>query len=97
MRHHYESDNETYSADAYTVAGHSGIGWYVLGWQTEPDADTEWSGIENRTGELVCVMVGDDAHWLFDPSDVTALARADYCGECGQIGCSHDGLDRSEA
>lgn len=90
MRHkaHYEEAPE-YTADAYKVAGHSGIAWSVLGWETEPDEDTEWSGCENRTGNLVCVMVGDDHKWSFDPSDVTPLADHEYCHECGQIGCGH--------
>jgi hypothetical protein len=42
-------------------------------------------------------MVGDDHEWLFEREEVSALERADYCGVCGQIGCSHDGLDRSDA
>jgi len=25
------------------------------------------------------------------------LMRESYCSVCGQIGCGHDGLDRSEA
>jgi hypothetical protein len=42
-------------------------------------------------------MVGDDEHHRLDPDDVTPIQREDYCGSCGQIGCCHDGLDRSEA
>jgi hypothetical protein len=38
---HYESDDVTFSADAYRVSGYGGIAWYVLGWETEPDEDTE--------------------------------------------------------
>lgn len=49
-----------------------------------------------RTGKVVCVMVGDDHKWTFEPEDITPLEREEYCGECGQIGCAHDGLDRSE-
>lgn len=90
----YEADRETWPADAYRVAGHDGVAWRVRGWETEPDEDTEWSGIENRTGRVVCVMVGDDRPFTFDPKDVTPLAREDYCGVCGQIGCAHDGYDR---
>ena len=95
MRVNYESDTPDLYPDAVQINGHSGIAWYVLGWETEPDEDTDWTGIENRTGQLACVMVGDDNHWLFDPDDIQTLAREDYCGECGQIGCCHDGLDRS--
>lgn len=95
-RPHYEDADADYPADAYRVAGYQGIGFYVLGWETQPDEDTEWSGIEERTGRLVVVMIGDDRRHVVDPEDVSPLDRAEYCGECGQIGCSHDGLDRSE-
>jgi len=101
MRHrkNYERDDETFSADAYTVnlKWAAGVAWYVLGWETEPDEDTEWSGYENRTGRIICVMVGDDEHFAFDPEDVTPLEREAYCGECGQVGCGNDGYDCSEA
>lgn len=99
MRHriHFETDTPDPYPDAVRIAGHPGVAWNVLGWESEPDDDTEWSGCENRTGRLVCVMIGDDHRWLFDPEDVQALNRAEYCGECGQIGCGHDGLDRTEA
>jgi len=98
MRHraHYESDDETFNADAYTVDGYSGIAFRVLGWETEPDEDTEWSGYESRTGRVVARMVGDDRNFTFDTDEIHAIDRADYCGECGQIGCSHDGYDRTE-
>ena len=108
MRKRYEKDDEAFSADAYTVKGYRGIAWRVLGWETEPGL-TEWWDKEAeemvydsepedvRTGRIVCIMVGDDHCFTFDPEDVTPLPREDYCGECGQIGCSHDGLYRSEA
>jgi len=97
MRKNYETDDKAFPANAYRVERYDGIAWYVRGWETEPDEDTEWSGFENRTGRVVCTMIGDDRHFAFDPSEVTPLERAEYCGVCGQIGCSHDGLDRSEA
>lgn len=79
-----------YAADAYTVAGWgAGIAWRVFGWETQPDADTEWSGIEERTGKLVCIMVGDDRTFAVDPDDVTPLPDDGYCPECGQTGCMH--------
>ena len=98
MRVHYEIDDKAFPEDAYSVGWHGGcdgIAWYVLGWETEPDIDTEWSGIMNRTGLIVCVMVGDNKHFLFDIDDISPFEREAYCGECGQIGCSHDGYDRS--
>ena len=96
MRTNYETDNETFDSEAYTVDGQGNIGWYVLGWETEPDEDTEWTGFENRTGRVVAIMIGDDSKFLFDPDELTPLEREDYCGECGQVGCTHDGYDRND-
>lgn len=93
---HYEEDDTAFPANAYTVKGYSGIAFYARGWETEPDEDTEWSGIEERTGRVVVTMIGDDHCYVVDESDITPLEREAYCSECGQIGCSHDGLDRSE-
>ena len=76
-----------YDADAYTVSQYTGVAWHVLGWETEPDADTEWSGYETRTGNLIAVMIGDDRHFSVDPDDVTPIGRDNYCGGCGQVGC----------
>ncbi len=94
MRHgmHYETDNEAFSADAYQVDGWRGIAWHVLGWQTEPDEDTEWSGCENRTGKVVCRMVGDDRDYAYDPDEIIPLAEDAYCRECGQVGCTHGAI-----
>jgi hypothetical protein len=93
----YEEDNETFSAAAYTVAGWgAGIAWHVWGWETEPDEDTEWSGMERRTGRVVATMVGDDCRFAIDPEDLTPIEREGYCGVCGQVGCCHDGYDRRE-
>jgi len=95
-RPNYEEDNNTFPADNYRARQYPGIAFYVLGWETEPDEDTEWSGYETRTGQVLAVMVGDDRRHAFDPDDLTPLAREEFCGECGQIGCPHDGYDRSE-
>ena len=93
-RRHYEETDEY--PEAVTVKGWAGIAWHVLGYETEPDAETEWTGYEQRTGNLLCCMVGDDRPFAFDPDKLTPLAREDYCGECGQVGCTHDGLDRTD-
>lgn len=95
MKRKYESDSETFPADAYRVAHYPGVAFYVLGWETEPNEDTEWSGYEVRTGRVLAVMVGDDYRHSVDPEDLEPLPRAEYCGQCGQIGCGHDGYDRS--
>ena len=92
----YETDDATFHADAYRVDGYDGIAWRVLGWETVPDEDTEWSGFGVRTDRVVCRMVGDDRDFMFELDDIHAIDREDYCGECGQIGCAHDGLDRGE-
>ena len=97
MRIHYECDDDTFSADAYReVRNHIAVAWWIMGWETGPDEDTEWSGFEVRTGRVVARMVGDDRDYTFEPDDLEPLAREAYCGECGQIGCTHDGYDRAE-
>jgi hypothetical protein len=48
------------------------------------------------TTECYVTMVGDDTRHLVDVDDLTELPREDFCGECGQIGCSHDGYPREE-
>src|SRR5262245_46079062 len=91
---HYEIDETSFPADAYRVRGDNGVAWRVLGWETQPDEDTEWSGYETRTGRVVCVMVGDDRRFTFDPEDIEPLDDLAYCASCGQIGCAHDGRER---
>lgn len=60
--------------------GTEGVAWYV-------DAD---DGVD-----LVRIhMVGDDRRFTFPRSEVSVLAREAFCGSCGQIGCTHDGLER---
>lgn len=63
------------------------VAWRVLGWETEADEDTEWTGIRPRTGYLCCVMVGDDRIHRFTPEDMLELAEDAYCPECGAVGC----------
>lgn len=93
----FETDDNGAFPGAYRVRGWgSGVAFYVRGWETEPDEDTEWSGYETRTGRIVVTMIGDDARHTVDPEDLTPLDRRDYCGECGQVGCTCDGYDRSE-
>ena len=79
----------------YTAAGWGpGVAWRVADYETAPDEDTDWTGYEVATGNVVAHMIGDDASFSFDPSDLTPLDDLDYCAECGQIGCGHDGRDR---
>ena len=93
-RKSFERDDEAFPADAYRVAGWPAVAVSVLGWETEPDEDTEWSGCEVRTGRVLAVMVGDDHRHSVDPEDMSPIDELDYCAECGQIGCCHDGRDR---
>lgn len=87
MKRHYEADPEQFPAPAYKVAGWAGVAFWILGWETEPDEDTEWTGQENRTGRVVGVMVGDDTRHVLDEDQLTPLTEEDYCPGCGQIGC----------
>lgn len=89
---HYEADQKF--SGSFRIGGWPAVAVRILGWETEPDADTEWTGIEERTGKVVAVIVGDDKKHSVDPDDLIELKRKDYCGECGQIGCQHDRLDR---
>ncbi len=105
-RPNYEEDNKAFPAGAYTVDGYRGIAWHVYGWELEEvmeedfydeETDTLHVGTEfeeRRTGKVVCVMVGDDRRFTFEPEDLTPLNEEDYCGSCGQIGCTHDGRSR---
>ena len=83
---HYETEENLYQD--IVVESSRGMAVRILGWETEPDEETEWSGYEIRTGRLVAVLVGDDYKFTLDPADVRPLAADGYCRECGQIGCA---------
>lgn len=89
----YEPDSEL--DGAYTHRN-EGVAYHILGWETEPDEDTEWTGQEVRTGRVLAVMVGDDYRYAFDLDELTKIDRESYCGSCGQIGCTHDGYERED-
>jgi len=92
MRYTYEDDPETFSAPAYRVRGYGGVAWYVLGWETRPIEDEYGEDAIERSGYVVARMVGDDRHFLFRRDEFKALDREEYCGSCGQIGCSCDSI-----
>ena len=72
----------------YTVDGHRGIAFYLLGFVERDTPDTEWDGIrEVDTSQVRAVMVGDDHEHIIDVDDLTAISEDDYCHSCGQIGC----------
>lgn len=49
--------------------------------------DPHWGTVHIR-------MIGDDRTFAVDSSHLTPIEREDYCGQCGQVGCAHDGLVR---
>lgn len=89
-KRNYERDDETFPHEHYQVRGWPKVAVYVLGWETEPDEDTEWSGLESRTGRVLVVMVGDDRRHAIEDDDLIPLAEDAFCRDCGQIGCSHN-------
>jgi len=82
----------------YTINGWSdGIAWYLLGPVMVRDEDYDWTGIEEPHETLVrAVMVGDDRVFEVDRDDLCLLGELDYCAECGQVGCTHDGRERED-
>jgi len=93
-RPNYEVDDATFPADAYTVQGYKGVAWRVYGWELGLDPDGTDPDDMVRSGRVVCVMVGDDRRFKFEPEELTPLDDLDYCASCGQVGCSHDGRER---
>lgn len=62
------------------------------GWFTSP----AFSGVavsvvgRNRiTGDVVVVMVGDDARHTVDPDTLKPVTEEEFCAGCGQLGCGH--------
>lgn len=75
-------------APAYVADGWgAGIAWRAYAFETEPDEDTYWTGLENPTGRVLAHMIGDDRPFAFEPDELTPIADDDYCSCCGQIGC----------
>ena len=92
----FDKDDTLHEGQVCKVTQYGGVAFHAFGWITEPDEDTEWSGIESRTDRVLCVMVGDDREFSIDIDDIEPLEREDYCGECGQIGCTCDAYERGE-
>lgn len=46
------------------------------------------------SSQVIVVMIGDDYHHTVDIEDLILIDDLDYCAECGQIGCPHDGRER---
>jgi hypothetical protein len=75
--------------DRFRVDGYPGVAFYVHDRERAATEDTWWDGIEEETGRVLMVIVGDDRTFAVEPDDLTPLEREDYCSECGQIGCGH--------
>ena len=71
----YEEDHQAFPSNMYKVDGYPGIAWYVLGWETEPieGIPAEWEWHTERTGRVVCVMVGGSRQYAFEPDELTPL------------------------
>ncbi len=74
------------------MAGGPRVAYYFHSLEQVP-AD-EWCEEYTPTGMVYMVMVGDNRRHLLDPADVSILPELDYCHVCGQVGCTHDGLER---
>jgi hypothetical protein len=53
-----------------------------------------WDGValtvlEERDGQWLVHMVGDDRTYLVDPEECTPLDADDFCPSCGQTRCGH--------
>jgi len=89
------------AGDLVSVDGYDGVAWRVSGPQLvwEPDMtvceDEDGNEWEEPTDDgewvpgdrIVCVMVGDDRDFDFDPEDLTPLPDDQDVCSCGQIGC----------
>lgn len=68
--------------------------------EKDHDHDGECYAIDDEpytyedTDRVIVVMIGDDREHEVDREDLTPLPADDYCAECGQIGCTHDGIVR---
>lgn len=84
---------------AYRVSGHGGVAWratshvetseLIHDYYEDDDSSAnyaEWESITDYS-RVNAHMVGDDANWEFDVSDLTPLEDDEYCSGCGQIGC----------
>lgn len=89
----------------YTERRGPAVAWVALGWEPVPniieDTETgcEWQDEDEPFrpdfgGRIAFRMVGDDRIFYFDADDMVRIDEDDYCTECGQVGCTHDGRER---
>lgn len=93
----------------FRVRGCSGIAFYLLGWAVKFEPvicfveDKDGNEVEIGEfesvpdfGNVVAVMVGDDRRHVVEVDDLQELDEKEFCHVCGQIGCTHDGLEREQ-
>ncbi len=51
--------------------------------------------IRANADQVVVRMVQDDRDQTVDRGDVSPIDRDAFCGQCGAIGCAHDGAERT--
>lgn len=88
--HYLYEDDDEFGDTKYKEKrkGAAAVAWTILGWELQADEETEWSGIYQRTGQILAVMVGDDrVHHFESKEDFIEISEDEYCGGCGQIGC----------
>jgi len=84
----------------YKVKGFQGVACKFVGYPQRWESDDyayghgEWVD-DTDSGCVLVVMVGDDHKHRVPETDCTPIDDLDYCGVCGQIGCAHDGRDRT--
>lgn len=95
------------TADGLKVKGYRGVAFWAAGhpitrgeeWVPDPEAPEGgfWEATETlETGQLVAIMYGDNRRHVIDADDAEPIQREAFCGECGQTGCTHDGLTRRD-
>lgn len=90
----------------YSVAGYRGVAFYLKGYSKKYERSQYWDDhvggfvdsdefdeVDDES-QVIAVMVGDDREHIVDVEDLTVLGELDYCAECGQVGCTHDGRER---
>ena len=93
-----------YGGIAWYLLGYATT-WTEESWELieGEDSEDECSYLYNEPEEIEnrdmvrAVMVGDDRVFEIDVDDLTIISEYDYCSQCGQIGCTHDGRDREES
>lgn len=90
----------------YRVNGWPGVAVWTKRYERTPRIDEEtgeeiriWLGecddaYDINEDMVYVVMVGDNQEHLVDAEDLILIDDEAYCHVCGQLGCTHDGLER---